>query len=147
MQAMMSGPADLVQVVRACSSVAETCPAGDDVEPKAKRAKKHVHLDCIRFCFDNCDILAERNKRSRAHCLRNLTEMAPEVYGKLHEATPARWKRSEEDTHKKDFVFGCILCTLFPLFLSVHSCKHGRIRSGRGRRRPPQWHEQGLFCW
>ena len=83
-QAMLSGPADLVQVVRACSSVAETCPADDDVEPKAKRAKKHVHLDCIRFYFDNCDILAERNKRSRAHCLRNLTEMAPEIYGKVH---------------------------------------------------------------
>ena len=97
----LAGPADPVHVVRACGSVAETCPAGDDVEPKAKRAKNQVHSDCVRFYWDHCDVIAKRNKRSRAHCLRNLKE-APEVYGKVHKATPARWKRSKKETHKKD---------------------------------------------
>ena len=36
---------------------------------------------------------------------------------------------------------------LCAFFLSLHSCKHGRRRSGKARCQPRQWHVQGLFCW
>ena len=68
-------------------------------EPPAKKAKRCKHLvsdDCIAFYFSYCDIMKRRSGFSQAHCLRTLKEMAPEIYGEIHPATPARWKRPAE---------------------------------------------------